>query len=257
MSNYYFLAASLPPLELDQRPELSFEELTSRLAINLNREDFEKTVVLRRLIDLYNIRALFLGESVDSRGNMNEKELDEALLIHNILPSYVFDFLDRFEQTSDKILNFPGLIATFFNQEIPKRTGFLRRYLEFERGWRLVLTALRSKELGRDVAKELQFEDFSDLLVAQILAQKDAPSYDPPPAYFELKEQLASCGPDPWQRQKVLAAWRFNAIEELVDKPLFSIDWILAYMARLIIVEYWKELDEKKGRLILEQFKTG
>ena len=35
----------------------------------------------------------------------------------------------------------------------------------------------------------------------------------------------------------------------LVEKPLFSIDWILAYMAQLMIVlQYWNELDEEKGK---------
>jgi hypothetical protein len=38
------------------------------------------------------------------------------------------------------------------------------------------------------------------------------------------------------------------------EKPLFSIDWILSYMARLLIVEQWNELDSAKGKIILEAF---
>lgn len=257
MGNYYFLAPSLPPLEFGRKPEISSEELASRLEINLSKEDFAKLIVLRRFVDLHNIRSLLLEEQLDPRGNLSEKELDEALLIRNFFPDYVFDFLNRYENVGDRIKNFSSLLVTYFAEEIPKQKGFMRKYLSFERDWRLVMLTLRAKKTGRDIVRELQFEDFSDPLVAQILAQKDADSYEPPIEYKDLKELFLSCGDDPWQQYKVIAKWRFDKIEEMVDHPLFSIDWILAYMARLMIVEYWNELDEEKGKMILETFKTG
>ena len=256
MGNYYFLAASLPPLALGEKPDLTFEELKERLRINLSPNDYAKTEVLRRFIDLQNIRSLLLEESIDLKGNLNEKELDEALLIRNLLPTYVFDFLDQYDSSSLRIKNFHGLLALFFNEETPKQAGFLKCYLTFEREWRLVMMALRAKELGRDIVQELQFEDFSDPLVAQILAQKDAPHYDPPEEYHDLKEKLASCDHDPWFKQKVFAEYRFHKIDDLTDAPLFSIDWILAYLAKWMIVEYWNGLDELKGRMILDTFRA-
>ncbi len=257
MANYYYVAASLPPLVLGQKPEITFNELNTLLEINLNKEDLEKTVVLRRFTDLQNIRSLLLEEPIDPRGNLDEKELDEALLIHDILPEYVFDFLDQFEMLPDRLRNFFGLYSKFFAEETPKQTGFLAKYLTFEHHWRLVMAALRAKELGRDVTHELQFEDFSDTLVAQIIAQRDALSYEPPPEWQELKELIIASGSDPWQRYKAFAAWRFKKIEEMVDRPLFSIDWILGYMARLMLCENWYELDELKGKMILDTLKTG
>lgn len=257
MANYYFLAASLPPLYLDKKPELSFAELKERLVLNLNRRDYEKTVVLRRFIDLTNIRSLLLEEPIDPRGNLDEKALDEALLIRNILPSYVFDFLDRYENVSDQVKHFSGLLSLFFLEEIPHQKGFLRKYLSFEHEWRLVATALRAKQYGKDLIRELQFEDFGDPLVAQILAQKDAAHYEPPFEYLDLKEKLSSCGTDPWLQYRVFAEYRFVKIEEMIDHPLFSIEWILAYMAQLLIVEHANELDALKGRMILDTFKAG
>lgn len=252
MGNYYFLAASLPPLNLGVQPDIAFEELLNRLKINLNKEDYEKSVVLRRYFDLVNIRALLLQEEIDPRGNLNEKELDEALLIKSLLPDYVFDFLDQYETSRERIAHFPELIARFFSEEIPKQKGFLKRFLTFEREWRLVLIGLQAKMAGRDIAKELQFEDFSDPLVAHLLAQKDAESYEPPVEYRELKEKLQTAGNDPWEYYRVLAEFRFNRIEELAGNVLFSIDWILGYMARLIIVEHWNELDEERGKTMLQ-----
>jgi hypothetical protein len=257
MRNYYFTVSSLPPLSLHERPEIAFDELMATLEINLSKQDLRKTEVLRCFVDIYNIRALLMEEPVDPRGNLNEKELDEALLTHAVLPDYVFDFLDQFEKTSDKIKNFPGLLARFFNEEVPKQKGFLYKYLLFEREWRLVLLALRAKQLGRDVARELQFEDPTDPFVAHILAQKDSEIYEPPMEYADLKELIASCGADPWAEHRAFAEYRLRKIEELAANSLFTIDQILCYMAQLMIIESIYELDVKRGNMILETFKSG
>jgi hypothetical protein len=257
MRNYYFVVPSLPPLSLHERPEMTLKELMARLEINLSKQDLEKTIVLRRFVDIYNIRALLMEEPVDPRGNLNEKELDEALLVHAVLPDYVFDFLDQFEKVTDKIRNFHGLLARFFNEEIPKQKGFLRHYLIFEREWRLVLLAIRAKQLNRDIAKELQFEDPTDPLVAHILAQKDSEIYEPPPEYAELKELIASCEADPWAEHKAFAEYRFRKIAELAESRLFTIDQILCYMAQLMIVESLFELDVERGNMVVETFTSG
>lgn len=257
MKNYYFLVPSLPPLSLQSKPDITFEKLADRLEISLTKKDLEKTRVLRRFVDINNIRSLLLEEKIDPRGNLNEKELDEALLIKNVLPQYVFDFLDQFEKVSDRIRNFSGLLSLYFSMEIPKAEGFLKKYLQFERESRLVLLALRAKQLGRDVAKELQFEDSTDPMIAQILAQKDADQYEPPVEYQELKDLIASCYGDPWLENRVFAEYRFKKIDEISEKQQFSIDQILAYMAKLMIVEYLLELDEERGKSILDTFKAG
>ncbi|MBS0604432.1 MAG: DUF2764 family protein [Verrucomicrobia bacterium] len=257
MRNYYFVVPSLPPLSVRERPEITFEEFMTRLEISLSKSDLEKTKVLRRFVDIFNIRALLIEETVDPRGNLNEKELDEALLVHAVLPDYVFEFLGQFEKVADKIRNFPGLLAQFFNSEIPKCKGFLRNYLSFERECRLVLVGLRAKQLGRDVARELQFEDPTDPLVAQILAQKDSDSYDPPSEYADLKELIASCYADPWLENKAFAEYRFKKIGEIAEGKLFTIEQILCYMAQLMIIENIIELDEERGNMILDTFKSG
>ncbi len=254
MANYYFLAASLPPLELGEKPDLSFEELVARLQINMEADDLQKTVTFRRWIDINNIRALFLEDAIDPRGNLSEKELDQALLLQDGLPQYVFDFLDKFESVSEKLRFFPGVLAAYFREEIPNQNGFLKRYLEFERAWRLVLVGIKAKELGRDLTRELQFEDLKDPEVLDLLAQKDAISYEPPPEFLSLKEKYLACGPDPFLQFKEISKWRFKQIDELAIEPLFSIDWILSYMAQLLIVEEWNQLDAEKGEIILQAF---
>ncbi len=257
MRNYYFVVPSLPPLSIRARPEISFSDFIFRLNICLSKKDFEKTKVLRLFIDLCNIRSLFLEEDIDSHGNLNEQELNESLLLQSELPDYVFNFLSQFEKVPDKLSHFSGLLALFFNEEIPKHKGFLQSYLKFERESRLVLVGLRSKRLKVDLVKELQFEDVTDPLVAHLLAQKDADRYEPPYEYLDLKELVDSCYQDPWAEYEAFAQYRFNRLEEMVDLKAFSIDRILCYMAQLMIVEGLFELNAQKGEMILDTFKSG
>lgn len=257
MSNYYYLAASLPALEFPCIPDINVSTLRETLKLNLSQADLKKVETLRLFVDICNIRPLLLEEEIDPRGNLSEKELDEAILVKDFLPEFVFDFLDKYESLSDKLKHFSELVSLFFTHEMPEQKGFLKEYLSFEREWRLVVLALRSKTAKRDLVKELQFEDFSDPLVAQILAQKDADQYEPPSEYKELKDRFTACGPDPWLQNKMLSEYRFNRIEDFVHDGQFSIDYILAYLAQLMIVEHWNELDKERGMVILDTFKSS
>jgi len=70
MKNHYFLAPSLPALNVDEKPDITFKELMERLSLNLKKDELEKVAVLRRLSDLYNIRALYLKQPLDWQGNL-------------------------------------------------------------------------------------------------------------------------------------------------------------------------------------------
>lgn len=257
MHNYYFVAPSLPSLVLGEVPDISFEQLMNRLRINLSRKDWEKITVLRRIVDLYNIRALYLKKNHDPRGNLTERELDEALLVKADLPDYVFEFLGKFEDNKEKARMFFGLLSRFYSEEVLKQEGFLKQLLTFQREVRLVLAALRSKKTKRDIVEELQFEDFTDPFVAQILAQKDMEDYEPPLEYQDLKQSLLACGDDPWQQYLTVLKYEFSHIVEMTGYPLFSLDWILGYVARLMLIEKYNELNEQKGEEIVHKMKTG
>jgi len=257
MNNYYFVAPSLPVLVLGEIPDMSFKEVMHRLEMNLSKSDLNQISVIRLRVDLENIRSLYLERPLDDHGNLNEKELDEALLVEADMPEYVFDFLNQFDEPEEKARHFFGLLSRYFAEEIPKAKGFLKKLLILQREISLVLTALRAKKLKRDIAKELQFEDFTDPFVAQILAQKDMDDYEPPIEYQDLKDNLIACGEDSWEQYRTVIGYEFIKIEEMTGYPLFTLEWILGYVARLLLVERWNLLDSEKGGEIVTRYKTG
>lgn len=257
MRNYYFTATSLPPLQMGIPPEISFHAFQNLMHDNLSTSDLHKAEIISRYYDIENIRAFWKKEPFDEHGNLNEVELEEGLLARQDLPEYVYDFLDAYDNKESRLEHFPELIAKYFKVESEEATGFLKQYLSFEREWRLVFAAFRAKKLGRDVAKELQYEDPNDEIVAQIMAQKDAKTFVPPDGYEDLKVIFDEHGDKPLELFKALCEYRFHHIEEMLGIDVFSINYILGYMAQLITVEKWIGLDQQKGMNIVQNVFKG
>lgn len=252
MANYYFLLSALPPLALGVKPEISFKELQVMLSLNLTAKDLQWVQRLLRSIDLYNIRAFWLRLPLDDRGNYKPKDLEEALLVKDLLPSYIVDYLDRYESVADRLRYFSSLYASFYREEQAELKGFLADYYQLEREIRLILTALRAKTMQRDLVRELQFEDPTDPFIAALLAQKDAVDFTPPREYEDLKAIFIEHREDPRKLNRAILQYRFGKIEEMEENQDLTIDRVLAYVARLMIVESLEQQDQEKGIIAVE-----
>lgn len=243
---YYYLISSLPPLSLGVPPEISFQEFREDLELNLTPRDRERVVRLLRTVDLRNLRALWLGMPLDERGNHSTKEFEEELLVRDELPLFLVEYLESYETTEDRLRYFSSLYASFYREIGAIERGFLKTYFSFERNLRLVLTALRAKKGGRNLIRELQFEDPTDPLVASIFASADALDYTPPKEFEDLKAIFVENSPEPDKLEKALLEFRFRTVEEMEEGSHFGIDQILGYLVRLMMVESWEETRTKR-----------
>lgn len=252
MELYYFLASALPTISLKTKPDLSFEEISFMLEVNLNKRDLDKFILFRRFIDILNLRLLWQNKEIDSRGNLNSKELEDVTLIRDILPFFVFEFLDKYEKLEDRLKYFPFLISSFFKMILKHEEGFLKFYFSFERDYRLVLSALRAKKLRKDIVRELQFEDMTDDLVAYIIAQKDSDVFEPPMKWEKLKTIYKENVENPRKLNLAFLEYKFNKIMEFSEKEPFSINQILAFVANLMIIEDYNKLNVDEGKQLVE-----
>lgn len=253
MTNYYFLATFLPELKIDEPPELDFRGLLELFKENLTHRDMAKVAIIRRYYDILNLRVYWKGQPLDPLGNMDENDLEEAFATQSGLPPYIFKFMEKYDSKALRLEHFPELLVDFFREEIKEADGFLKQFLMLEREIRLVLLAFRSKKLGRDLMKELQYENPEEDLIVQILAQRDAPVYEPPEKYENLKGLFEKSYHDPLEIHKALIEYRFQKIEEFLGvTDRFSINRILGYLVELILVEKWQELDKQKGLEIVD-----
>ncbi len=250
---YYYVGTLLPALSFESAPEISFEEFDTLCRDNLTRLDYEKTKVIRTFYDILNLRALWKGVELDSWGNFDEGELQEALASHTELPDYVFEFINIHEKKEDRVKHFEELLAKSFlevSQDI--QDPFLKEYLQFERELRLVMVGFRAKKLGWNLEAALQFENPEEEIIAQMLAQKDAKEFIPPEKYAGLKVIFERYKDEPLELRKAIDQYRFDYVERMVDMAdNDSIRRILAYMVQLIVVLRWFEMDKEKGKEIV------
>ena len=252
MVRYYFIICALPELVLGFRPEITFADFLRLLEMNLTSSDKKQIEDFLLYIDFKNIRALWMEQPMDPRGTMSDKELEEALLVGEGLPSYVNDFLDIYEGRKERLAHFSYIYTHFFRENISLHKGFFSEYFQWERELRWILTALRAKTFEKDISRELQFEDPTDPLIAHILAQKDMDRYEPPGEYEEVRKIFEEFKEDPKGLEFALLQYRFSKILDMEQQCSFAIGQILGYLARLILVKYWDELDETKGKEVME-----
>ncbi len=243
---YYFVSTLLPPLSLDIEPALASFDLYGLLKDNLSPGDLDKTKTVRLLIDLDNLAALWQGGPLDVRGNFSKDALEEALHTGEDLPKAFIEHFEKYREPAICLQHFSELTCHFFQELLPKQEGFLYRLFRLERDLKLITTGFRAKLLGRSLAQELQFEDPLDDVVAQIMAQRDAKTFEPPVEYLSLKEPLEKALHHPHQLYHLLAQYRLDRIEEDVLGDRFSLERILAYLASLLIVERYQDLHKPK-----------
>lgn len=259
---YYFLASLLPQLEIGHLPALGFQEFKQFLAINLLPKDMKKVQQFLRLLDIENFRSIWASEPLDWRGNLKKEQLQQALEEFcwpdgEEFPDYLRDFLEKNSTSEERLAKFSLLMSRFLEEEGERATGFLADYFLFEREWRLVMVGFRAKSLGKNVEAELLYEDPTDPMIAQIIAQKDAKTYEPPFEYKELKPLFEAFAHSPLELHKALCEYRFDQFQELFGQEIFSLDRLLGYMAQLQLVEKWLELDVQKGIEIIDRIEEG
>ncbi len=252
ISDLFYLNASLPDIRIGEPVELSHHDLTFLIAVNLNQSDRRQIDVIRRYYDLQNARYLWMGQPLDPYGTLNQDELEDALVTGIGIPDYLFDFVEKYEEKDERLNHFPQVISRYFETEIARTRGFIRDYLIFERDWRLVFAALRAKTLGRDPLVEFQYEDPNEDIVAQIIAQKDSKTYEPPARYEPIKSLYENYADNPTELYQALAHYRFSVIDERLGVEMTSLERVIGYLIQLIIAEKWLALDKQKGKEILE-----
>ncbi|MDX8430482.1 MAG: DUF2764 family protein [Candidatus Algichlamydia australiensis] len=247
MKNYYFVAASLPSLALDQELEISFASLMELFAMNLGREDLEQITLLRSYFDIENLFHLLRDETLNLKGNLFRGELEEAILHPETLPNFLQEFFIRYPKEEQQLKNSHIAYELYFHFAQEEAKGFLKRYLQFERKRRLSLAAYRAKKQGRDWAQELIDEERFDSFTASLLAQKEGKGIEFSFDLRDLGEKLLSVS-KPYEEAHMMAEYRLNKIDDLSEFPLFSFDYLVAYTIKLIILEEMANYDQELGR---------
>ena len=158
-------------------------------------------------------------------------EQDEALL----------DFL--LKGFSDKELD-----TDFYAEALRHRNKFLREYFRFDLNVRNAQVRYLNAQLGREPEQDLMTGEDPDAADVDI----DGFRFSGGEFEEEAKVEAILAGNDLVEREKGLDNLLWDKVDSLATFHYFDIEAVLAYVAKLHIVNRWLSLDEEVGR---EQFR--
>lgn len=122
-----------------------------------------------------------------------------------------------------------NLNADFYNEALKHKNRFLREYFRFDLNMRNAKVAYLNKALGRELSKDVVDVDGGDFEEAS-------------------KMDAVLQGHDILAREKGIDDLLWSKINELTVFDYFDIEAILAFIAKMHIIDRWYKLDEQTGR---------
>ncbi|NBO24153.1 MAG: DUF2764 family protein [Chlamydiae bacterium] len=249
MRNYYYLAISLPDLEIENTPFIRFEELMDQFDINLTKKDALSIAHIRQYFDLVNLEKSLLDEPFDTRGSLDAYKMTEALRFREHFPEFVFDFFDRYKEKEEQIINFYRLYAQYFEQKVSEETP-IYDFITFEQELRLLLLGYRTLRFHKDLEQEFKFEELNRSHIDLIISQKAETKILDEQKLQVLIEKLKGAK-NPIEVRSLVSSFRFEFYKEQQDFNPFNIKGLIAYMLQLQTLE---DLEVKEPLMGLEIF---
>ncbi|ANH78871.1 DUF2764 family protein [Candidatus Chlamydia sanziniae] len=234
MTQYYFLSSFLPLQLPEAPPAFSIEDLDDLLNLNLSNKDLGYYELLKRFFDFDNFAFFWAGKSPPlSFGTVTQENVESMIARQQWTDDCEFedffkDFLIKYKTPEERVYNFFSLMRDFLVYYQNSSSQFLHMYFTFQQQLRVVLAGFRARVLHLDVSYVLRDEDSSDPIVLEVLMQKDAPNYELPKEFSDLKGVLEDYGRLPQTLHRTLALYEFHKLEEFYREAYFNENFILA-----------------------------
>lgn len=130
-----------------------------------------------------------------------------------------------------------NLVEDFYTQALKSRNAFIRKYFAYDLRLRNLKVQYLNSQLSRPATK--------DCVLFQ--SEEDEP--------LEGDAQILSVlnGSDILQRERGLDELLWEQIDAITASELFSLSAILAFVAKLKIVDRWQQLNPQTGRELLRK----
>lgn len=250
--DYYTLIAGLP--------EISWDERKLPLTVHGFREEAKEYITGpdAGLLDLF-----FLpNDNAQVLRLLYKQEPDPALqtvyplnvLEENIqgptgLPVYLQDFIRDFkeEHLLYDVAPENALSWMYYDYMMHSDNVLVRQYAEFSMNLRNLIAAWNSRKYGRDIRREvIGANDF-----AQVLRTSNSKDFGLAMDYSYVEKVIALLENDNLvERERGLDLLIWDFLDEAVVFEYFSIEKVISFMLKLMIVERWSRMNSESGRRV-------
>lgn len=251
-NSYYCFIAGLPEIFWDDRKlSLSVGEFREQAEVYLSKKDLD-------LLNLFflpndNVQVLRLLNKLEPAGDLQTvyplSILEDELTEPKNLPSYLCEFIENFkeehlkyDQASENVLSW-----MYYDYMMTSPNKFVSRYAEFSMNLKNLVTALNCRKFGLSVEKEVIGDnDFSTALrtvnTKDFGLSMDYPFVEKVIALMESNNLV--------DREKGLDMLIWNFLDEAVVFEYFSVEKVLSFMLKLMILERWSKMNSESGRKV-------
>ncbi|NDV66851.1 DUF2764 family protein [Bacteroides sp. 224] len=271
MSNYYYLIASLPELNLeDNKLSYTVADFKEELYSHLSGKDKKLINLFYLKFDNENVLKLLRNKEaeIDTKGNYSLDTLLEYM--HTIkeggkvsskdfpayLSKFIADYYNSVSMEDESILLEDTLAALYYKYGVDCKNTFISSWFEFNLTLNNIFVALTARKYKIDASQSI----IGDTEVTEALRTSGARDFGLT-GEVEYFEQLVKINEidELLERERKIDTLKWNWVEDAIFFNYFSIERLFAFLLKIEMIERWLSLDRERGselfREIIESLK--
>ncbi len=256
---YICLVAGLREYTLESDVKgFSLSALLEEVLDEFSSSDAKSVRLLYGYYDCENLSSAYAGRSYHSPlGLLSREQIEEAIggveSAMSQLPSEVAQVVEAYISKDsgagdiDTAISFErNLFESYFVASEKSKSRFLREWSQADRNLRNVSAAITARAAGRPIADVVVGEGD----VVDQLTRSSAVDFGLRGDLSYLDAVISAVGEEQniVDKEHRLDQVRWSLAEELSEGEYFSADFVLAYLAKINIIERWRALDVERGR---------
>ncbi|WP_303918018.1 DUF2764 family protein [Draconibacterium sediminis] len=260
---YYCLIAGLPDLFFDEnKPTVTGSDFREELQHQLSQPDFKLVEYLFLPFDNRNLLNVFFGQNKPFfyPGNITKHELEFQLSPENEeieLPEYMKTFLCWMKGMDKKQADLEDkniLTTLFFEHALKCPNSFLQNWFRFELNLKNIFTAFNCKKYNYEPEIHL-LEVEGECVVYSLLIENKlkADYFEELLPYHEELFKIAESNRVWIEKEKAVDKIKWEYLDENTFFHFFTIEKVLAFTIKLLLIERWMKMDKETGKKLLHK----
>nr|WP_321357565.1 DUF2764 family protein [uncultured Draconibacterium sp.] len=260
---YYCLIAGLPDLFFDEnKTTVTSSAFRDELQHQLSPPDFKLVEYLFLPFDNLNLLNVFFGQNKPYfyLGNITKHELGFQFSPENEeiqLPDYMKTFISWMKGNDKKHadLHAKNILTTlFYEHALECPNSFLQNWFRFELNLKNIFTAFNCKQYNYDLETHLLQVEGEDSVHPLLMEKKlKADYFEELLPYHEELFRIAESNLEWIEKEKAVDKIKWEYLDENTFFHFFTIEKVLAFTMKLLLIERWMKLDKETGKQLLDK----
>lgn len=254
--NYYYLVAGFPDIVLDQKKiPFSLAELKQELKYHLHADDYRLVEYL--FLEYDNINFLNILQKKEAEfipmGNYDQSFFIEEIKEPEHLPVYMKKFITAYREENPDNPNMSlenQLTWLYYDFMIEQKNEFLRQWFSFLRDVKNIFTIYNARKFGIDIETQM-IGDYELTEAAKRTTSKDFGMVNELPYIDQIIGIHENT--DVVEQEMSFDLLKWNYLDSLNTFNYFSIEQILAFVIKFIMVERWINLETEHSKEIFKK----